>query len=170
MLCVFPWKTCPEIITLISAIRPPLFACRTTINAVVRPPWNACSCIKCCCMEICLDFCASNQQQAVRPASVCVQQNNKLLPQNLCQKSVRLPRKTCHKLLYGFCLGNCAKSSLNCVPTLLYGLAEILPWNMCQAAASFSSLLRNVSCSFALLLPIYLWKNEWPFPPFPPLT
>ena len=70
------------------------------------------------------------------------------------QKMVRLPWKTCHKLLYGFCLGNRAKSALNCVQTLLYGLAEIWPWNVCQGAASFSSLLRNLPCSLALLLPI----------------
>ena len=40
---------------------------------------------------------------------------------------------------------------------------------VCQTAASFSFLSRNLPCSLALLLPICSWNNEWSFPPFPPL-
>ncbi len=61
------------------------------------------------------------------------------------------------------------KSAFHYVLNQLYKSAQLLPWNVCQAAVSFSSLLRNLSCSLALLLPICSWKNEWPFPPFPPL-
>ena len=61
------------------------------------------------------------------------------------------------------------KSAFHYVLNHLYKSAQLLPWNVCQAVVSFSSLLRNLSCSLALLLPICSWKNEWPFPPFPPL-
>ena len=57
------------------------------------------------------------------------------------------------------------KSAFHYVLNQLYKSAQLLPWNVCQAAVSFSSLLRNLSCSLALLLPICSWKNEWPFPP-----
>ena len=40
------------------------------------------------------------------------------------------------------------------VLTQLYGLAEMLPWKVCQAVASLSSLPRNLPCSLALLLSI----------------
>jgi len=46
------------------------------------------------------------------------------------------------------------KSAFHCVLNQLYKSAQLLPWNMCQAAVSFSSLLRNLSCSPSLLLPI----------------
>ena len=109
-------------------------------------------------------------QQSATGCTACLEKRaakNSSFSLEICaQKMVRLPWKTCHKLLYGFCLGNRAKSALNCVQTLLYGLAEIWPWNVCQGAASFSSLLRNLPCSLALLLPICSWKNEWTFPSF----
>ena len=59
------------------------------------------------------------------------------------------------KLLYGLSRKSCPKSTFHCVLTQLYELAETLPWNVCQAAASFSSLSRNISCSLALLLSIF---------------
>ena len=58
------------------------------------------------------------------------------------------------KLLYGLSRKSCPKYAFHCVLTQLYGLAEMLPWNVCQAATSFSSLSRNLPCSLTLLLSI----------------
>ena len=52
---------------------------------------------------------------------------------------------------------------------LLFWFCWRAAWYVCQTAASFSFLSRNLPCSLALLLPICSWKNEWSFPPFPPL-
>lgn len=62
------------------------------------------------------------------------------------------------KLLYGPSRKSCPKSAFHCVLTLLYGLAETLYWNVCQATTSFS-LSRNLPFSLALLLSICSWKN-----------
>ena len=123
MLYRFPWKTCPEITALISAVRPPLFACKTAINAAVRPPWNVCSYIKCCCMEICLDFCASNHLQAVRPAWKSVQQKQQPLPRNLCPEN--------------------GTASLEIV---LKSVVWILPWKPCQIFLELSANFAIRTC------------------------
>ena len=52
---------------------------------------------------------------------------------------------------------------------LLFWFCWRAAWYVCQTTASFSFLSRNLPCSLALLLPICSWKNEWSFPPFPPL-
>ena len=63
------------------------------------------------------------------------------------------------KMLYDLSRKSCPKSAFHCVLTQLYRIAETLPWNVCQAAASFSSLSKNLPCSLALLLSICSWKN-----------
>ena len=73
------------------------------------------------------------------------------------------PRNSCPK--NSFSLFAQQKSAFFCLFFELYGFAEVLPWYVCQTAASFSSLSRNLLCCLALLLPICSWKNEWPFPP-----
>ena len=152
---------------------------KSAINAAVQPPRNLCqNSNKCCCTD--LEIHAKRQQKlavrnlprfpcngtplAIRPASEFVpNQIAPLMPRNLCKFAVRPAVRPSF-------LKNRAKNLPHCVLNLLYGLAEMLPWNVCQAVASFSSLPRNLPCSLALLLSICSWKNEWPFPPFPPLT
>ena len=119
---------------------------------------------------ICLDFRATVQPLAVRLASKFLP--NKiapLLPRNLCWNYCTASWKSCQKAAVRPSRKSCPENLPFTVLTQLYGLAEMLPWNVCQAAACFS-LLRNLLCSLALLLSICSWKNEWPFPPFPPLT
>jgi len=72
---------------------------------------------------------------------------------------------------------------------MLYGLSALVnvpinsavrifqPWEVCSLAvrtccAAFAALplLRNHSSAPSPPLSICSWKNEWPFPPFPPLT
>ena len=87
------------------------------------------------------------------------------VPWSACLLLYPLPRFLClltwkHCLSFAvriFCLGMCANK---CCCTFAE-ISSLLP--------SFS-LLRKISSSLSLLLSICSWKNEWSFPPFPPLT
>jgi len=144
---------------------------KTAINAAVRTSKFVPKDSRNLLYGICLDFRATVQPLAVRPASKFVPNKTApLLPRNLCWNCCTASWKSCRKAAVRPSSKTCQNLPWNVCQTLLYGLAELLPWNVCQAAVSFSSLLRNLPCSLALLLPICSWKNEWPFPPFPPLT
>ena len=144
---------------------------KTAINAVVRTSKFMPKDSRNLLYEICLDFRATLQRLVVWPASKFVPNKTApLLPRNLCWNCCTASWKSCQKDAVRPSRKSCQNLPWNVCQTLLYGLAELLPWNVCQAAVSFSSLSRNLPCSLSLLLPICSWKNEWPFPPFPPLT
>ena len=108
-----------------------------------------------------LDFCAGNDSHPL-PWKTCLI----FVPWSVCLLLYPLPRFLClltwkHCLSFAvhiFCLSMCANK---CCCTF----AEIS-----SLLFSFFSLLRKISSSPSLLIPICSWKNEWPFPPFPPLT
>jgi len=129
-------------------VRFPRFLCRkkkTAIQLYGFLPRKACQGTATCCM-------ASLEKRA-----------NKL--QIFCSSSSVL---TCYmaslesepKLMYSLSRKSCPNFAFHCVLTQLYGLAEMLPWNVCQAATSFSSLSKNLPCFLALLLSICSSKNK----------
>ena len=93
--------------------------------------------------------------------SICVKRKQQTTPRFLSKQLLDF----CANQLYGF-LEIVLKSAFHCVLNQLYKSAQLLHWNVCQAAVSFSSLSKNLPCSLALLLSIRSWKNEWPFASF----
>ena len=128
------------------------------------------SCHKCCCtvfldfrvgkkqQSYCIDFCleiyARVQPLVVRPPSKNVPAKHLLCSSIFVPTCCTTRLETEPKLLYGFSRKSCSKSIFHCVLTMLYGISETLPWNVCQAAAAASSLPKNLPCSLSFLLPI----------------
>ena len=139
---------------------------RTTLNDV-RPPQEACQNSRTLlyglyrfCTTTSLEIRAKNDSHPL-PWKMCLI----FVPWSACLLLYPLPRFLClltwkHCLFFVvriFCLGMCANK---CCCTFAE-ISSLLP--------SFFSLLRKIYSSPSLLLPICSWKNEWPFPTFPPL-
>jgi len=142
--------------TAINAVQISRFSCQiTALNAAVRLPRKACTLSKNLMYDFCLEMrakgtatcCTASLEKCARKLQLFCSSISVL---TCCTTSLEFEPK----LLYDLSRKSCPENLPFTVLTQLYGLAEMLPWNVCQAAASFSSLPRNLPCSLALLLSI----------------
>ena len=132
----------------------------TTINAVRRPRFSCPEIYNKCSCTASSKFVQTTINTAVQNLYFCAKNAAELCcTEQPSAASIFVPNLVVQPVVRPYCMTSffrkpCPKILPFTVLTQLYGLAEMLPWKVCQAAASFSSLPRNLPCSLALLLSI----------------